>query len=132
MAALLSQMQFPVPINECYIFGSPRIGKLSSLQEYSRIFATRRHLDIVTHCPPHALGFENYARQFTCSGSEFDEANKLELQFFASWLLNLALKRFQQHHSMEHYRFETVEEARRNLRNPDYWRDDWPDFRPNL
>ncbi|GFE65562.1 lipase family protein [Litoreibacter roseus] len=130
IAALLNQMQFQVPINDCYIFGSPRVGKLSSLIETSRIFATRRHLDIVAHCPPRMLGFENYARQFTCSGAEFDESDGLELQFFGSWLFGLALKNFQQHHSMEHYRFEAVGEARRDPQNSRYWREDWPDFAP--
>lgn len=130
VAAILSQMQFAAPINECYMFGAPRVSNASRFSSLNQPFATRRYLDAVPHCPPGSLNYVDFSDQKTTDGSRYEPASRLEMYFFSSWLIGMALSQFPENHSMEHYRFEVVENARKDPRIQQLWRSDWPDFRP--
>jgi hypothetical protein len=128
VAAILNQMQLAAPINECYTFGTPRISKSNHFASLSQPFATRRDLDIVPHCPPSAFNYADFGNQKTTNGNSYVSADGIELYFFSSWLFGLAINRFLESHSMERYRFEILEEAKRHPRNQPYWKAEWPDF----
>lgn len=126
VVALMKHMDFPAPVHDSYIFGSPRVGPVQS-QDFAQPFATRRDLDIVPHCPPRFLGYEDFRFQSAADGSVFVPATGLELAFFASWIVSLALRRFSESHSMERYRFEATNEARRDPVIGERWHHDWID-----
>jgi hypothetical protein len=128
VAAILNQMQFPVPINECYMFGAPRVSNASRFSSLNQPFATRRYLDVVPHCPPSSFNYVDFGDQKATDGSRYEPASRIEMYFFSSWLVGMAVSQFPENHSMEHYRFEVVEQARKA--NQQYWRPEWPDFKP--
>jgi hypothetical protein len=121
VAAILSQMRSPVPIKACYMFGTPRIAKAAHVASRYQPFATRRDLDIVPHCPPSVFGYTNFANQIASNGSPYTAAGGLELYFFASWLLSLAVKQFPNNHSMERYRLEVLDTIKQHPGVSPYW-----------
>ena len=80
-------------------------------------FACRRHLDIVPHCPPQAFGYSDLLYQVSLNGMAYVSAVGIETYFFLSWLGGLAFNQFRKNHSMERYRFEVIEEAKKHPRN---------------
>lgn len=113
----------------CYTFGSPRIGNLPKLGSCYEPHAMRRNLDIVPHCPPTAFRYADFANQVAPDGKPFEAADGLELYFFGSWLLQLSLSRFPEHHAMEHYRFDLLQAVKQD---PDFarWLAKCPDVKP--
>jgi hypothetical protein len=128
VAAILNQMQFPVPINECYMFGAPRVSNASRFSSLNQPYATRRYLDVVPHCPPSSFNYVDFGDQKATDGSRYEPASRIEMYFFSSWLVGMAVSQFPENHSMEHYRFEVMEQAKKA--NQQYWRSEWPDFKP--
>ena len=136
VAALLSQMEFiipsmkfEIPINECYMYGAPRISNANQFANNPTL-ATRRYLDIVPHCPPRVFDYVDFINQRNPNSDPFLPATGIELYFFASWLGQLAFNQFPKNHSMEHYRFEVLKEAKRDSYVQRCWDAEWPDFAP--
>lgn len=111
VAAIMNQWR---SFEGCYTFGSPRIGNLSRLGYQYAPFATRRHLDVVPHCPPAAFRYADFPNQITPDGKPFQPADAIELYFFGSWLLQLSLGRFPEHHAIERYRLELLDALKRD------------------
>jgi hypothetical protein len=111
----------------CYTFGAPRVGNIPRLGLRYEPFAMRRHLDIVPHCPPAALRYANPSNQIAPDGKPFEAAGGLELYFFGSWLLQLSLSRFPEHHAMERYRLDLMQTIKQD---PDFarWLERCPDI----
>jgi hypothetical protein len=109
VAAILNQMQFRASIHGCYIFATPRISEETHFAGNYQPFQTRRDLDIIPHCPPRLFGYSDFAQQVMSTGQPYVPAGGIELYFFASWLLSLALNQFPKNHSMERYRLEVLE-----------------------
>ena len=122
IAAIINQMQLQLPINACYTFGAPRIGKAQQSLRQPPPFATRRSLDIVPHCPPKTLGYSDFLHEVAPDGTAFVPAGGIEMYFFLSWLGGLAINQFPKNHSMERYRFEVIDQAKRHPRNQGHWR----------
>jgi|SRR5580704_12482802 hypothetical protein len=131
VAAILSEMSFPAPVNACYVFGAPRISSSDRLSAKYQPFATRRYLDVVPHCPPRTFNYADFANQLVPDGDPYAAADGIELYFFASWLFSLAMKQFPQNHSMERYRLEVLAAVKTHPHIARYWDDKkYPDIQP--
>lgn len=113
VAALMNRWQ---AFEGCYTFGSPRTGNASRLGYQYEPFTMRRHLDVIPHCPPGAFRYADFPKQIAPDGAPYQPADAIELYFFGSWLPQLSIGRFPEHHAMERYRLELFEVLKRDPR----------------
>ena len=126
VAALINRWQ---PFEGCYTFGSPRIGSVSRLGYEFEPFAMRRNLDVIPHCPPAAFRYADFPKQIAPDGKPFQPADAVELYLFGSWLFQLSLGHFPEHHAIERYRLELLDALKLDQRI-EGWIGKCPDVAP--
>jgi hypothetical protein len=124
IAALMNRWQ---PFDGCYTFGSPRIGNIKRFGYQFEPYSMRRLLDIIPHCPPAAFRYADLPNQMSPDGNPFQAADAAELYFFGSWLLQLSVGRFPEHHAMERYRLELMDAVKQD-ENYARWLKDCPEI----
>jgi hypothetical protein len=125
------QIKWPpdeVSASDCYVFGSPRVGRSTAMLDMQQPNAIRRYLDIVPYCPPKLIGYRDFQNQLLPKGSPYLLGSGPEFHLFGLWIVGLAFKKFLAEHSMEQYRRDAIEAIINHPKIKQYWKYEQPHF----